>query len=155
MGTWKSRGLRGSQLEDLINPYDWRNRYFKDYTNYWKFYGVKSISVDLATIKTDLGGTKKALPATITVAVFDKNGYIVPGEYVGNIDKLTQPAKFYEGKMGSKEVTSDFGFLVYMNNLSETNEDFHLYLYATLEYKWGKVTSNEITVDVKRTKALE
>ena len=35
-------------LEDIITPVDWRGRDFNDYPNYWDYYGVSDIYVDLS-----------------------------------------------------------------------------------------------------------
>lgn len=123
-------GEKGSfiKLEDLINPTDWRNRSFADYTNYWQYYGKFSVNADLKNAKCDLNGTKQAVPATIV---------------------LTQEPAGTMGK-GDDAKTSDYGFITYKNNGTHV-KSFHLFIPVVVNYGWGTITVDEIKVQVAET----
>ena len=123
-------GEKGSfiRLEDLIAPYDWRDRDFSDYTNYWGFYGPFKITVDTKTAECDLNGVRQAVPVTVELKVEPK------------------------GTMGSgKDIkTSDYGFITYKNNGTKVSA-FNLYIKVTVEYGWGTIQTGFITVPVDST----
>ena len=118
-------GEKGSYIDlaDLISPSDWRNRNFKDYENYWDFYGPFSVEVSLDNIKCDLNGQMQALPATLIVE---------------------QQATPWNGH------TSKFGFLTYKNNGTVVTKPFNMYVTVSVKYGWGEIPV-QITVPVKVT----
>ena len=112
-------------LADLINPYDWRDRNFAEYENYWQYYGPFEVTVDTKSITCDLNGANPhvAVPATIVL-------------------EQTDPA--WNG------LTSKYGFLTYKNNGNNVSS-FNLYVPVTVKYGWGTIKTAEITVPVKGT----
>jgi hypothetical protein len=123
-------GEKGSfiALEKLIAPTDWRNRSFNAYKNYWKYYGVASITVDIEKVTCDLNGTKAPVPATITLA---------------------QAAAGTMGT-GTSAQASDYGFLTYKNNGTGVKA-FNLYVPVTVTYKWGTIVTDAVKVPVAST----
>ena len=128
------------KLEDLIAPSDWRGRAFKDYKNYWKYYGAFTITPDLENATCDLknsenpdGSKHIAVPATIQLAS-------VPAGTVGS---------------GKNEMTSEYGFVSYKNNGTVVTSDFNIYVKVKVDYGWGTIVTGEIAVPVKKTKTAE
>ena len=128
------------KLEDLIAPSDWRGRAFKDYKNYWKYYGAFTITPDLDHATCDLknsenpdGSKHIAVPATI------------------------QLASVAAGTVGSGEnaMTSEYGFVSYKNNGTVVTSDFNIYVKVKVDYGWGTIVTGEIAVPVKKTKTAE
>lgn len=119
-------GSKGSYiaLEDLIAPSDWRNYKFTEHTNYWKYYGPFTIKADLEHAKCNLNGVKQDVPATIVLK--------------------QDPA----GTKGTKK--SDYGFITYKNNGTVT-DGFELYIPVTVNYGWGTIQTEPITVKVAKT----
>ena len=111
-------------LADLINPYDWRDRDFAEYENYWQYYGPFEVTVDTKSITCDLNGvTGQAVPATIVL-------------------EQTDPTW--------QNLTSKYGFLSYKNNGNNVSS-FNLYVPVTVKYGWGVIKTTEIKVPVKGT----
>jgi hypothetical protein len=123
-------GSKGSYiaLEDLIAPSDWRNYKFTEHTNYWKYYGPFTITADLEHAKCNLNGVKQAVPATIV---------------------LKQEAAGTMGT-GNDAKTSSYGFITYKNNGTVT-DGFELYIPVTVNYGWGTIQTEPITVKVAKT----
>ncbi len=157
-------GQEGSfiTLKDLVAPKDWRGRVFgmnegDQYYNYWDYYGIFKISVDVDAITCDLTPDKK-VPVTIllepkskdelkaslnvseamrdaegNVMKDDKGNVITIGAYIDGIDD------------------GGFGFLTYRNNGTYVKE-FDLFVPVTVQYGWGIITTeNPITVHVETT----
>jgi hypothetical protein len=115
------------KLEDLIDPYDWRDRHFNKYPTYWQYYGVTAVNVVLADVTCDLNGVSGSkVPTTISLDV-------TAGPYT----------------VGSTTYTSAYGFLTYKNNGAPVISDFNLEVPVTVTYKWGKITTDKIKVPVK------
>ena len=134
-------GETGSYLriEDLINPYDWRlepgtthNRYFSDHENYWGYYGLFDVEVDLENVTCDLTENKK-VPETVILSVMSAEDLQAA---------VPEDVKLPETK---------YGYLTYVNNGTGV-EEFHLFLNVTVKYGWGTITSEKpITVKVEST----
>ena len=124
-------GEKGSfiRLEDLIAPNDWRNREFKDYTNYWGFYGPFTITADVDNAECDLNGVRQAVPVTVEL----KADYI----------NLTMGT-------GADAKTSEYGFITYKNNGTKVSA-FNIYVKVTVDYGWGTIKTGFITVPVAST----
>ena len=140
-------GEKGSfvKLEDLIAPSDWRGRAFSDYTNYWKYYGVTKITVDKASAKCDLNHSSEKIDVPATIELNQEaasNDKFFDGYKKDDKGNVTSNKNF---------ITSDYGFLTYKNNGSTVNEDFNLYVKVTVEYKWGTIATDYITVPVAKT----
>lgn len=130
-------GAKGSFIDvhDLANLYDWRNYakksekyYFQNNQNYYKYYDVKSIKVDVENVKVE--------------------GLTINGEAQSDLTntgvELTQmaPTANMIAKYPELENTSADGLLMYKNNGAALNKPFTLILPVTVEYKWGKVVEN-------------
>ena len=117
------------KLEDLIAPSDWRNRDFATYTNYWQYYGAFSIVPDTDHAECDLNGKRQAVPSTI---------------------KLEPVAAGTIGT-GANQVTSAYGFISYKNNGTVLTGDFNIFVKVKVNYGWGTILTDWITVPVKKT----
>lgn len=123
-------GEKGSfiRLEDLIAPYDWRDRYFSEYPNYWDYYGKFKIKALTAEAECDLNGVRGAIPVTVELK--------------------PEPA----GTMGTGKdaKTSNYGFISYKNNGTKVSA-FNIYIKVEVEYGWGIIYTDYITVPVAST----
>ena len=127
------------RLEDLINPYDWRNRQFTDYENYWEYYGIEKIEVTDDEIKWDAKGKKEVVPANIVVKADYETKKMGPyTDEKGNLKYLKE---------------SDFGFLTYRNANTKAT-DFNFYVKVKVTYAWGVIETTEIKVPVHETEIL-
>lgn len=124
-------GEKGSfiRLEDLIAPYDWRNREFSDYTNYWDFYGPFKITADVDNAECDLNGVRQGVPVTV--------------ELKADYTNLTMGT-------GADAKTSKYGFITYKNNGTKVSA-FNIYVKVTVDYGWGTIKTGFITVPVAST----
>lgn len=126
------------RLEDLINPVDWRNRQFKNYPNYWQYYGIEKIEV--------------AEDMTWDAVMVDGKPDGVPENIVVEADYETKEITIGEGK-DAKTYKSDYGFLCYRNgNLKAKN--FNFFVKVKVTYAWGVIETTEITVPVHETEIL-
>jgi len=119
-------GEKGSYIDvaKLISPWDWRNRNFVDYENYWGYYGPFNITINTDDVTCDLNGTRQAVPATIVLNV-EPDGW----------NGLT---------------STGYGFLTYKNNGNNVST-FHLYVPVTVEYGWGVIKTQDIQILVEGT----
>ena len=124
-------GEKGSfiRLEDLIDPYDWRDRYFKDYENYWGYYGDFKITVDYKNAECNLNGKRQPVPVTV--------------ELLPDYEARTMGD-------GDDQLESEYGFLTYKNNGTKVSE-FEIYVKVNVEYGWGVILTDWITVKVAST----
>lgn len=124
-------GEKGSfiRLEDLIAPYDWRDREFSDYTNYWDFYGPFTITADVDNAQCDLNGVRQGVPVTV--------------ELKADYNNLTMGT-------GADKKTSKYGFITYKNNGTKVSA-FNIYVKVTVDYGWGTIQTGFITVPVAST----
>jgi hypothetical protein len=115
-------GDKGSyiKVDGLINPYDFRNRYFKDYDNYWGYYGPFTVVPDLKNAQCDLNGTKAKIPVSLQLAK------------VATVN----------------DETATYGFITYKNNGNIVNKGFNIFIDVKVNYGWGTITK-EITVPVE------
>ena len=126
------------RLEDLINPIDWRNREFKKFPNYWKYYGIEKIEV--------------ADDMTWDAVLVDGKPDGVPSNIVVEADYETKEITIGEGK-DAKTYKSDYGFLCYRNgNLKAKN--FNFFVKVKVTYAWGVIETTEIQVPVHETEIL-
>ncbi len=124
-------GEKGSfiRLEDLIAPYDWRDREFSAYTNYWDFYGPFKITADVENAECNLNGVRQGVPVTV--------------ELKADYTNLTMGT-------GADKKTSKYGFITYKNNGTKVSA-FEIYVKVTVEYGWGTIKTGFITVPVAST----
>lgn len=122
-------------IRKLVNLADWRNgtdyvSTFAQYPTYFQYYGVTSITADLANIKTDLNQT-----AGVRVPITN-----YPDLRVGYAASVA----------GVTPVAAD-GYLTYQNTGNTLGVPFYLYVPVTINYAWGSIVTTEITVLVKKT----
>jgi hypothetical protein len=117
-------GNEGSymKVQDLVNPYDWRDRYFTQYPGYWEFYGIFDVQFDKNDVLCDIGhaGTYAKIPETIEIG--------------------------YAPTIGG--VTPKFGFITYKNNGVLVQSKFNLKVKVTVTYGWGVIETTEVIVPV-------
>jgi len=138
-------GEDGSYIDiaDVINPYDWRGRYFSEYANYWGYYGPFEVEFDLENAECDLNGTYAAVPETIILTQCPA-GHTIFAAYpqsTGHIKIVDLPA----------ENASDHGFLTYFNNSTVVTKDFNIRIKADVKYGWGVIKTDWIIIPVKKT----
>jgi len=122
------------RLEDLIAPYDWRNRDFADHENYWGFYGPFDVEVDVADAECNLNGVRQAVPVTVVL---------------GQVDVPSGQTTVTMGT-GADELESAYGFLTYKNNGTNVSA-FEIYVKVKVNYGWGTILTDWITVKVDST----
>lgn len=128
------------RLEDLINPSDWRNRQFKDYLNYWKYYGITDIDVLEDDIMWDAEGKKSPVDPAVVIYTDKDTKEITP--QTGQPDP-EKPITF----------KSNYGFLRYENG-GQYAKEFNFYVKVKITYEWGVIESGEIKVPVHETEIL-
>lgn len=123
---------------DLLSFSDWRNKAFSTTVNnnYFNYYGIKHITVDIDNITTDLNGndinTKKLVDVTKNLVITQS----------GNANPLaTIPANVTD--------KSAYGTVTYVNNGNAVGA-FNLKLPVTVTYKWGTVKAY-VTIPVEKT----
>ena len=128
-------GEKGSfiRLEDLIAPYDWRDRYFSEYPNYWGYYGEFKIKALVDEAECDLNGKRAAIPVTVELKQED-----------------AEEGKTITMGTGKDAKTSKYGFITYKNNGTKVSE-FNIYLKVKVEYGWGIIYTDYIEVPVAST----
>ena len=149
-----SYGEKGSyiRIEDLISPADWRteldqtkwiegaeygkNRQFKNYPNFWKYYGPFEVEVDLENVKCDLNGRVAAIPAYLQLARVSYE----------DMAKVITDAEAYK-----KLAKTDFGYITYKNNGQVITTAFNLFMNVTVKYGWGFITVEGVKVPVSTT----
>ena len=157
-------GQEGSfiTLKDLVAPKDWRGRVFgmnegDQYYNYWDYYGIFKISVDVDAITCDLTPDKK-VPVTILLEPKSKdelkaslNVSEAMRDAEGNVMKDDEGNVITIGAYIDGIDDGGFGFLTYRNNGTYVKE-FDLFVPVTVQYGWGIITTeNPITVHVETT----
>lgn len=115
-------GEKGSyiKVDGLVNPFDFRNRYFKDHQNYWGYFGPFTVQADLNNAKCDLNGTTAKVPASLQLN--------------------------YAATINGESAT--YGFITYKNNGNVVNKGFNIFIDVKVTYGWGTITKN-ITVPVE------
>ena len=149
-------------LKDLVAPKDWRGRVFgmnegDQYYNYWDYYGIFRISVDVDAITCDLT-PDESVPVTLELKPMSKDELLqsVKGDEPlrdaeGNVvkddeGKVITVAQYIEGIDDG-----GFGFLTYRNNGTYVKA-FKLFVPVTVQYGWGIISTPEpITVNVATT----
>lgn len=111
----------GSTSDLHLTFMDWRDHDFTDADmtkgeNYWKYYGVNSIALDIANAETNLNGSMKKL------------------------SDITKKLKFsYNKPQTAEEIQAgNFGTITYQNN-GLTVGPFIVNIPATITYDWGTI----------------
>lgn len=116
----------GSDAALNLTFVDWRNHNFTDVKvtkgqNYWEYYGVNAIALDMDNATSDLNGNRNQKLADITSKV-----------------KLT-----YAAPSAAEIAAGKFGTLHYENN-GLTVGQFHVYIPAKVTYDWGTINTTVI-----------
>jgi hypothetical protein len=124
------------KIEDLIDPVDWRQRLFSQYPSYWNYYGPFVVVVDIANAECDLNGKRQPVPTNIVMT---------------QVNELETKVVDSKGKVTYKKITNKAGFLTYKNNMTGVTSDFNIFVKAKVQYGFGYIDSEWITVPVKKT----
>lgn len=149
-------------LKDLVAPKDWRGRVFgmnegDQYYNYWDYYGIFKISVNVDKITCDLTPDGK-VPVTLDLKPMSKDTLLTKVNVVeplrdadGNIVKDDDGNVVTVGDYINGIDDGGFGFLTYRNNGTFVKK-FNLSVPVTVQYGWGIIsTEKPITVPVATT----
>ena len=122
----------GSTADIKLTFTDWRDHNFTDTKvtkglDYFKYYGVKKIAVDIENATTDLNGNSSQKLKDLTDKV--KFTFSAPADISAN----------------------NYGNLTYENN-GLTVGQFHVYFPATITYDWGTIKTT-ITATVGKTQS--
>lgn len=132
-------------LADVLDFSDWRNQQFKNegYTNVWyyAFYGIQSVTVDIANITTNMNSASGEFRLLSQVAPDVK-----VTQRAGDFSTLPN----YNNERHGNELTWGaiqrmFGTITYDNNGNPIGEGNVLRLPVKVTYDWGTVTT---TVDI-------
>lgn len=114
----------GTEKELSLTFKDWRNMGFTDASrvpstaDFFAYYGVKSIALDINNATTDLNGNKNDKLNKVAPKI--KLGYKAPA---GN---------------GTQIVKDEYGMITY-ENLGNTVGTFHIVIPGTVTYDWGEL----------------
>ena len=135
-------GEKGSwiKIEDLVDPIDWRQRLFSEYTNYWGYYGPFEIVVDIATAECDLNGVRQSVPQTIILT-----------QTAAGAKTIKDPVTGKEVTLSKKDAENINGYLTYKNNGTNVTKDFNIFVKAKVGYGFGWIDSDWITIPVAKT----
>ena len=132
------------KITDLTNLNDWRFpdnvAKFSTHTNYWSYYGVTNIAVNVANIKTNLNKEDR-LPADSLVNISQYPDLEVA--YALNVPGVTNP--------NPTSPNTFFGYLTYINTGNTLGKTFRLYVPVTITYAWGTISSELLPVQVLKT----
>lgn len=113
-------------VADILTFTDWREYAFKDHSNYFGFYGVSAIAIDVNDVTINMEGSKKLLKEVYPAVE------IAYTPATGNIS------------------INNMGTFSWKNNGTTLSADATIYLPVEVTYKWG-VVKVEIPVTVKKT----
>ncbi|MES4920782.1 PL29 family lyase N-terminal domain-containing protein [Hoylesella timonensis] len=119
--TFTDAETNGSESDLSLTFVDWRDHNFTDNVktkghNYWKYYGVKSIKLDIANATSDLNGNMTQ-----------------------KLSEITSQVKFTFTEPTVAEIEAGkFGKIRYENN-GLTVGEFHVNIPATITYDWGTI----------------
>ena len=149
-------------LKDLVAPKDWRGRVFgmnegDQYYNYWDYYGIFKISVDVNAITCDLT-PDETVPKTLVLTPMTKEELLEKvntdeplRDADGNVVKDDEGNVITVGDYIEGIDDGGFGFLTYRNNGTFVKK-FNLSVPVTVQYGWGIIsTEKPITVPVATT----
>ena len=138
---------------DLFTFEDWRNEKFTkvvdgEYPNLWYFgfYNIKSVSVDLANVKTDMNGHNFDPLATINpnIKLSYVNGNTPAAQPADGMLELAAAGYNNSAKVDEftyNELKKHFGYIKYENKGTNLSQDCNIKVPVTVEYEWGKVTT--------------
>lgn len=132
-------------LADVLDFSDWRNQQFKNdgYTNVWyyAFYGIQSVTVDLANITTNMNSASGEYRLLSQVAPDVK-----VTQQAGDFSTLPNYNNARHGNASTwAAIQRMFGTITYDNNGNPIDDGVVLRLPVKVTYDWGTVTT---TVDI-------
>ena len=129
---------------NMVQLSDWRDQLFVTETslkdgknlNYFDYYQVEEIAVNVADIKTDMAGDWKKLSDVNKSIYFEYakgSGNIpVKSDFTATADKSVEVQWF-------EALEKYYGTVKYFNNTGNTAE-FNVQIPVTVTYKWGEIT---------------
>ena len=127
-------GQEGSYIpvRELFSLKDWRERVFgrtesENYYNYWQYYGVNGIYLDLDYTMTVLSGAAGEFANSIELMIMSKDELL---------SSVSDPVA-----MATIDAIDDggFGFLTLRNNGSPATSDYELSIPIAVQYAWGEL----------------
>ena len=133
-------GKAGSYIDiaKVINPSDWRKYSFADNANYWQYYGPFVITFDLANAEAFLNGEWAKVPATIDLNQSEPKSNVI------------KSSKRTDAKVATVDKAAEYGYLTYCNN-SVVVDNFKIRIKAKVQYGWGTIVTDWITINVNKT----
>lgn len=108
---------------------DWRDRDFANHPTFWEYYGPFSCTFHtnsaVCNLKVEGNSAWKPIPATI--------------------DFKYEPSPWHN-------MTNRFGWLTYLNNGANVDEDFYIKVDLDINYGWGTYTIEGVEILVQSTK---
>ena len=101
-----------------------------------EYYGPFVVVVDIANAECDLNGKRQPVPTNIVMT---------------QVNELETKVVDSKGKVTYKKITNKAGFLTYKNNMTGVTSDFNIFVKAKVQYGFGYIDSEWITVPVKKT----
>ena len=138
-------------LLKLVKLNDWRDQDFITSTantdgknlNYFNYYGVEDLYVDVKSIKTDMMGEWKLLSEVSDKVYFELL------DASGNVRTATPIAGVPAANVSYASLMKHYADLRYVNNTANV-QTFNVKVPVTLKYKWGEYTV-EIEIQCKHT----
>ena len=136
-------GKEGSYIDiaKVINPSDWRNYTFAANANYWQYYGPFVITFDLDAAEANLNGTWAKVPSTIEL-----NQSAPKSNQISSNNKNDATTK-----TATVKEAAEYGYLTYCNNSVVVDKSFQIRVKAKVQYGWGTIVTDWITIDVNKT----
>ncbi len=129
-------GSNGTLIEaaQVISLVDWRGNSVVDSGTYYGYYGVKNVTVDNSGVTCNMAaGTEIDLPSHIKAGIVDAAALKDPDLATGLAGKAENEWFYYK------------------NNGTVLQEDIEINFPVIVEYFWGKVVTDTVTVTVKKT----
>ncbi len=129
-------GGNGTLLKaaDVISLVDWRGNAVVEGNSYYGYYGVKRVTVDNSGVTCNIAaGEKQPLPSHIKAGIVDAAALADPDLATG---------------LNGKAVDEWF---YYKNNGTVLQENIEINFPVIVEYWWGEVVTETVTVTVKKT----
>ena len=131
-------GQEGSyiKIQDLLDPFDWRQREFSKYPTYWQYYGPFTVVIDAENAECDLNGVRQPVPATLVLTQTEPT-----------VTKVKDPSSGVEVTLPANTA----GYLTYKNNGTVVTADFNIFVKAKVGYGFGWIDTDWITIPVDKT----
>ncbi len=160
-------GLKGTVLDidKVVALEDWHKEKFKNVPSFYDYYGVTDIRIDTDTkVQWNGNGAREDIPSTLVVSWIPKST-----TYPGNPGTGTDPNYYTVDELKAAveangetfptggDYANEYihGAVTYFNNGTVVTGEFKLYVPVRVEYKWGVIRSEEVTVKVKITQTQD